>query len=133
MSDPTADLKTIATQFAELCRTGAFDQAITELHAEDAVTAEACDFPEASGMKRVIEGLPAIKAFSEWWSAHHEVHHMSVNGPFFHLPDRFCLYMTIDVTPKVGPMAGNRHTMEEVCLYTVKDGKVSRAEFFYGL
>ena len=41
--------------------------------------------------------------------------------------------MTFDVTPKVGPTAGERQTMEEVCLYTVKDDKVSRAEFFYAL
>lgn len=30
-------------------------------------------------------------------------------------------------------MAGRRMQMEEVCLYTIKEGKIVREEFFYGM
>jgi len=131
-----ADLSAFATRFTDLLKQGQFDTAINDLHADDAVTAEAYEYPPSDDcppMQRVVEGLDNIKAVSKWWVENHEVHGGETKGPFLHLPDRFSVYMTIDVTPKVGPMAGQRHVMEEVCLYTVKDGKVSRAEFFYGL
>lgn len=38
----------------------------------------------------------------------------------------------MDITPREGPMAGKRLTMEEVCLYYVENGRITREEFFYG-
>ena len=135
MSDPTA-LSAFAHRFTDLLKQGDFDTAINDLHADDAVTVEACDLPPTDDnppMPRVVEGLDNIKAVSQWWMDNNEVHRAETKGPFLHLPDRFSVYMTLDVTPKVGLTAGERQTMEEVCLYTVKDDKVSRAEFFYHL
>jgi ketosteroid isomerase-like protein len=40
--------------------------------------------------------------------------------------------MEIDCSHKEGPMQG-RHQMKEICVYTVKDGKIVRAEFFYDM
>ena len=39
--------------------------------------------------------------------------------------------MNVDTTPKAGPMAGKRMQFEEAILYTVRDGKIVREEFFY--
>ena len=44
-----------------------------------------------------------------------------------------CVRFTFEVTPKTGPMAGKRMTMDESALYTVKDGKVVQEEFFYNM
>jgi hypothetical protein len=55
-----------------------------------------------------------------------------VKGPFPH-GDRFARYFDFDVTAKAGPMAGNRMQMQEVGLYTVAGGKITREEFFYSV
>ena len=71
-----------------------------------------------------------VKGKNEWWVNNHEVHSSSVKGPFPN-GDRFAVIFNYDVTAKAGPMAGQRMKMEEVALYTVKDGKITREEFFY--
>jgi hypothetical protein len=42
--------------------------------------------------------------------------------------NRFAVYYNYDVTFKP---TGKRNNMEEMALYTVKDGKVVREQFFY--
>jgi ketosteroid isomerase-like protein len=42
----------------------------------------------------------------------------------------FSLVMVLDITPKAG---GPSFTMEEICLYEVRDGKIVREQFFYPL
>ena len=39
----------------------------------------------------------------------------------------------MEVTAKAGPMAGKRMKLDEAALYTVKDGKVVKEEFFYDM
>ena len=58
------------------------------------------------------------------------MHGVKVEGPWPH-GDRFIVRFTLDVTAKSGPMAGKRFSMDEVGLYTVKEGKVVQEEFFY--
>jgi hypothetical protein len=41
--------------------------------------------------------------------------------------------MNYDVTPKIGPKAGQLMQIEEAGLYTVKNGKVTKEEFFYDM
>jgi hypothetical protein len=55
-----------------------------------------------------------------------------MKGPFPH-GDRFAIWMMADVTPKAGPMEGKRHTIDEVCLYTVENSKIKHVEFFYDM
>ena len=43
-------------------------------------------------------------------------------------PDQFAVYFTFDVTPKA---TGKHITLEEVAVYTVKDDKITREQFFY--
>jgi len=65
-------------------------------------------------------------------TTNHEVHGGTASGPFPH-DDRFIVVFDFDITPKVGPAAGQRITMQEAGLYTVKDGKVTREEFFHDM
>ena len=53
----------------------------------------------------------------------------SVAGPWPH-DDRFIVTYRYDVTNKP---SGRRFMMEEAALYTVRDGKIAREEFFYSM
>jgi len=43
-------------------------------------------------------------------------------------PDQFVVFFTLDITPKA---TGQRTTREEVAVYTVKNDKITREQFFY--
>lgn len=113
----------IASKLVALCKQGKFQDAKV-LYAPEAVSVEASAPP---GGQRESVGLAAIQAKGEWWSANHEVHSMQVAGPWPN-GDRFIVGFRFDVTMK---LTGQRFTMEEMGLYTVKDGKIVREEFFY--
>lgn len=115
----------IADQLVALCKAGKFEDALA-LYAPDAVSVEAGAPP---GRPRETVGIAGIRAKGEWWVANHEVHSMQVAGPWPH-DDRFIVGFRIDVTMKA---ANHRFTMEEMALYTVKDGKIVREEFFYSM
>lgn len=79
---------------------------------------------------RNMKGIDAIRRKNQWWLENHEIHGGDVLGPWPH-GDRFIVVFNFDVTPKVGPMAGQRMQMAEAGLYTVKEGKIAKEEFFY--
>jgi len=114
----------IANKLVALCREGKDAEAQCLLYAEDAVSVEA---GAPAGQDPEKRGLVAIRAKGEWWYANHEVHQVTITGPWPH-GDRFILGFKIDVTPKA---TGQRFQMEEMALYTSRDGKIVREEFFY--
>lgn len=116
----------IATKLVQLCREGKNAEALNSLFAEDAVSVEAGGPP---GMDREAKGLAAIKGKGEWWVANHEIHSANIAGPWPH-GDRFIVQFQYDVTNKP---SGKRIKMDEVGLYTVRDGKIVREEFFYDM
>jgi ketosteroid isomerase-like protein len=118
------DTAAVATRFATLCKEGRFEQAGDEFWSPDIVSLEAMDGPMAR-----IQGLAAVKQKGEWWSANHEIHDASVEGPFVH-GDQFALRFALDVTAK---QSGQRMQMTEIGLYTVRDGKVVEERFLYGM
>ncbi len=126
----SADLQAVANQLTDLCKQGKFREALDALYDENIHCSEPAEFP---GMPRVTEGLAAAQAGDDWWMENHEIHSFEVKGPFLHLSDRFAVTMNLDVTAKGGPKAGERMQMEEICLYTVANGKITKAEFFYDL
>ncbi len=89
---------------------------------EDVVSIENMDGPMAR-----LEGREAVHGKSVWWFGAHEVHAYEVQGPFVN-GDQFALVFRIDVTQKE---SGQRIQMEEVGLYTVRNGKVTEERFFY--
>jgi ketosteroid isomerase-like protein len=114
----------IANRYVALCKEGRFEACLDELFAKDAVSVEAFAPP---GTDRVATGIAALKGKSEWWNKNHEVHKAEVAGPYPN-GDRFAVRFTFDVTNKP---SGKRFTMDEVGLFTVENGKITREEFFY--
>ncbi|MEZ6190711.1 MAG: nuclear transport factor 2 family protein [Phycisphaerales bacterium] len=121
---------TVGKKLADLCNQGKNIDAINALYDKDIVSVEAMCGSE--DMPQTMKGKDAILGKNQWWLENHEVHSGKVTGPFPH-GDRFILIMNYDVTPKIGPKAGQRLHIEEAGLYTVKNGKVTKEEFFYDM
>jgi ketosteroid isomerase-like protein len=121
--------KEVGDQLVALCRAGKNLDAVATLLSADVVSVEAMG---SETMPAVMTGRDAVRGKTEWWIQNHVVHSAEAKGPFPH-GDRFAVVFDYVVTPKVGPMAGKKIRMEEVALYTVSDGKVTREEFFYDM
>ncbi len=115
----TAD---IAKDFTERLKQGDSDGAAAKYNADDIVSYEAMEGPMA-----VCRGKDAVKQKGQWWQDNHEVHGGSIEGPYVN-GDQFALRFKFDVTTKA---SGERSTMDEVGLYTVKNGKISEERFYY--
>jgi ketosteroid isomerase-like protein len=114
----------VGKKLVALCREGKFNECMQQLYAKDIVSVEAGAPPN---MEREARGIEAVIAKGKWWEDNHEVHSATTEGPFPH-DDRFAVHFVFDVTNK--PSA-KRIKMDEIALYTVKDGKIVREEFFY--
>lgn len=125
------DLIRVGKSMVAMLQQGKFEEAMAEFYADDAVHNEAADAPDGSPFKRVTRGIEDLKKGAAMWNEMNEVHGGENRGPYFFGPDRFAVWMSIDLTPKAGPTAGQRTKMEEVCVYTVKDGKISNVDFMY--
>jgi hypothetical protein len=119
----------VGKKLVDLCKQGKFKEAMNSLYASNIVSIEA---GAPAGQSPRVDGIEAVRGKADWWEKNHEIHSMKVEGPWPH-GDRFVARFTIDVTPKSGPMSGKRFTMDELGLYTVKDGKVVHEEFFYSM
>ncbi len=117
----------IGKKLVELCKAGKTKEAIDTLYSPDIVSTEAQGPP---GKPLKMEGIAAVKGKNEWWYANHEIHGGEVVGPWPH-GDQFIVCFKYDITPKTGPMAGKRMTIDEAALYTVKNDKVVEEKFFY--
>jgi len=114
----------IGKQYVALCKEGKNEECLEKLFDKDAVSVEAGAPP---GQERTAKGLQAIRGKSKWWSENHTVHKAELSGPYPH-DDRFAVRFLFDVTHKP---SGKRFSMDEVGLFTVKDGKIVKEEFFY--
>jgi hypothetical protein len=115
-------VRSIATQFVELCRQGKNFDVMNTLYAPNIVSVEG-DGKETAGQGPVIKK-------SQDWVSDKTFNGETVAGPFFNgaNPDQFVVFFTLDITPKA---TGKRITLEEVGVYTVKDDKITREQFFY--
>jgi ketosteroid isomerase-like protein len=114
----------IAKKYVALCKENRNEEALDSLFSKDAVSVEAGAPP---GMDRTSKGVEAIRAKGKWWMDNHTVHKAEVYGPYPH-DDRFAVRFVYDITNKP---SGRRMTMDEVGLFTVENGKITREEFFY--
>jgi ketosteroid isomerase-like protein len=115
----------LAQQYVALCKEGKNAECLDKLFAKDAVSVEAFSPPGAGD--RTANGLDAIRGKGKWWADNHTVHKAEVTGPYPH-DDRFAVRFMFDVTNKP---SGKRMTMDEIGLFTVKNGKIVKEEFFY--
>jgi ketosteroid isomerase-like protein len=116
----------VANHLVQLCNQGKFMDAMQELYSKDIISVEAMAGPD--GVKEV-RGIGLVAKKGEWWSANHEVHGIHIEGPMV-AGSHFCVRFKMDVTNKP---SGKRMTMDELAVYQVKDGKIIREEFFYGM
>jgi ketosteroid isomerase-like protein len=112
----------LAQAFTTLLKQGKGDEAGKTYWSDDIVSMEAME-----GDMAVLKGRKAVQGKGAWWYANHEVHSLGVEGPYVH-GDQFALRFTLDVTPK----GGKRMQMDEVGLYSVKNGKIVEERFFFG-
>ena len=112
----------VANRLVEICRTGQFDNAYTELFAENATAIEPpqAPMPQVTGLQNLLEKGKQFSSMVE------TVHSSYVSDPIV-AGNHFSITMGMDYTNK----EGQRINMEEVCVYEVKDGKVVKEQFFY--
>ncbi len=112
----------VANRLVELCRMGQIDAAQDELYADDVTSTE----PDGTPMAHAA-GKAAIKEKSKMFqSMVEEFHSSTVSDPIV-AGNAFAITWSMDVTMK----GRGRSTMEEVCVYKVKDGKVVSEQFVF--
>ena len=114
----------IGQKYVALVREGRREECLSTLFSPDAVSVEAAALP---GRERTVRGLDALRAKSRFFLDNNEVHTLEVFGPYPH-DDRFVVRFVLDATLK---SSGQRRSVDEVGLFTVADGKITREEFFY--
>jgi len=116
----------VGKKLVELCRAGKNAEAMETLYDQNIVSVEA---GAPAGGPTESKGVAACVEKGKEWQAHHEVHSAQAQGPFPH-GDRFAVFFSYDVTQKDSKQ---RFQMEEVAVYTVKNGKIVREEFYYSM
>jgi ketosteroid isomerase-like protein len=112
----------IASRLVELCSKGEFETAQKELYAADCVSIEPHATPD---FEKETKGLDAIRKKGEKWNSMvQESHAMKVSEPLV-ASNSFAVTMFMDVTMK----GQGRMAMTELCVYTVKDGKIVSEQF----
>ena len=115
----------IGTALVTMNNEGREQDFVAQYYAPDIVSIEGQGSEE---MPARIDGLEGVKGKHEWWYANHEVHSSTADGPYVgHREDQFAVRFALDVTPT----GGERMQMDEVALYTVRDGKIVQEEFLY--
>ncbi|HEY4029722.1 MAG TPA: nuclear transport factor 2 family protein [Caulobacteraceae bacterium] len=111
-----------ANALVAMWKAGEYDESGEKYWAEDVCSVEPMgDNPE-------IHGKDAARAKGEWWNKTHEIHSAEVEGPYVN-GDQFVVRFKFDVTVRDG---GQRMTLDEMAVYTVKAGKIAEERFFYG-
>lgn len=116
----------VAQELVALCRQGRNLDAINKLYSPRIVSIEPVG---SSEMPAEMSGIDAVRGKNDWWYQNNEVHSAETNGPFVG-ENQFAVQYTWDATFKP---TGQRFKMSEMALYTVKDGKIVREEFFYNV
>jgi ketosteroid isomerase-like protein len=119
-----ASTAAIAQELVTLCRSGRNGDAINKLYSPRIVSVEPVG---NETMPAEMNGIDAVRGKHDWWTANNEVHAAEVNGPFLG-ENQFAVQYTYETTFKP---TGKRARMTEMALYTVKDGKIVREQFFY--
>jgi ketosteroid isomerase-like protein len=115
----------IANDLVALCKEGKFAESGEKYWAADVVSVEA---GAPGGGDPVSRGIDAARGKGVWWAENHDVHGVEVEGPYVN-GDQFVVRFKMDITQKA---SGQRITMDEMAVYTLKEGKIAEERFFYG-
>lgn len=112
-------LQSLAAKFVEMCNQGKNFDVMEAMYAPDIVSVEG-DGKETHGKGPVIQK-------SRHWAEENVFHGERVRGPYFcggtESAGRFAVFLDLDITRK---STGQRLTLDEVGLYTVKNDKIVR-------
>ena len=113
----------IARRLIALCREQKWEDAQKELYAQNVASIE----PEATpAFEKETRGLPAIMEKGRKFTAMVEtMHSLKVSEPIV-AGNSFACTMHLDLTMR----GQGRMQMAEICVYTVKDGKIVLEQFF---
>jgi len=114
--------KDVGQGLVELCKRGAFEEAINKYYHGSIVSVE------PMGEPREVSGIEAVLGKLAWWHENFEVHSATTEGPYVN-GDEFAVVFKLDTTMKA---TGERSSMEEVAVYTVKDDKIVHERFLMG-
>jgi hypothetical protein len=117
--------KEVAKKLTQLCKEDKNIEAVETLYSPNIVSIEAMGDEK---MPARMEGVSAVLEKNNWWMNLHDVQDQKIQGPFFNGDDQFSIYTSFLMINKE---SGDKTPMEEVCLYTVKDGKIVEERFFY--
>ncbi|MBQ4822567.1 SnoaL-like domain-containing protein [Aquimarina sp. MMG016] len=114
----------VADRLVELCRLGENMQALNELYDTNVVSKEMPGYPTelCKGKDEVL------KKSQDWFASVEEFHGSEISDPIV-AGDHFSCKMKMDCTFK----GQGRMEMEEVCVYTVNNGKITEEQFFYSM
>ncbi|MCL7754779.1 nuclear transport factor 2 family protein [Polaribacter sp. Z022] len=113
----------VAKKWQEMCQQGKNIECIEELYADNITSKEMPGVPYGeviSGKKEVLEKS------KQWLDDVIEFHSGEISDPVV-AGNHFTSKMSFDVTFK----SRGRQQMEEVCVFEVKDGKITNEQFFY--
>ncbi|GAA4242863.1 nuclear transport factor 2 family protein [Winogradskyella psychrotolerans] len=112
----------VAKKWKEMCEKGKNLECINELYAENVVSKEMPGMPG-----EVVTGKQNVwNKSKEWIDSVENIHASSISNPLV-AGNFFTAKMDFDCTFK----EGGRQKMEEVCVYEVKDGKITSEQYFY--
>jgi uncharacterized protein with von Willebrand factor type A (vWA) domain len=112
----------IADRLVGLCRSGRHDQAYQELFAKHASGHEMPQYPDS-----VTEGLDALLAKSAAWAENMgTILSMEVTDPLV-----YASHFAVGMGMEVEKADGTRSHEQEMCVYTVEDGKIISERFIY--
>lgn len=115
----------VANRLVELCRQGKVLEAQEELFSDDVESIEPAGSQGAPNTKGKEAALEKGKYFANMIE---EVHGAEISEPVVG-GNHFAISWSMDVTMK----EKGRSTMDEVCVYHVKDGKIASEQFFYAV
>jgi len=113
----------IAARLVELCRQGQYEAAQKELYADNAISIEPYATPEfekeTKGLKAILEKGHKFEAMTE------KIYATTISEPLVS-GSTIAFLLSMDMAMK----GAKRSTMEEICVYQVKDGKIISEQFF---
>ncbi len=134
-----SDTHSVAARFAALIRSGDRETPYEDLYSSGIVSVEP-EFglavpwgePDREGGilgPRVAEGIDAVLAKGDRWGEAFETHRIEAEDPFVD-GDQFAVIYRLDLTHRA---SGERTLVRELGLYTVREGRIVREEFFASL
>ncbi len=113
----------VANKWLEMCREGKNLECINELYSENVTSKEMPGVPYGE----IVSGKDNVyQKGKQWLDNVVEFHKSEISEPMI-ADNHFTSKMSFDVTFK----DRGRQQMEEVCVFEVKEGKITNEQFFY--